>query len=138
MKAEVGLWIDRKKTVIVTGEGEEIVTLESNLEKDVKTNSEARGKTAFGAINFPAEDQQDRRFALHLNKYYSKVIEHLRGADAVVIFGPGEAKFELEKRFEHEGLKVNILGIETADKLTTRQFTAKVKQFFANKKLPAH
>jgi hypothetical protein len=136
MKAEVGLWIDRKKTVIVTGEGKDIVTLESDMDKYVRTNSEARGKTAFGAINFPAEDQQDRRTAEHLNKYYSKVIEHLRGANALVIFGPGEAKFELEKRLEHEGLKVNILGIETADKLTVRQITAKVKKFFANKKLP--
>jgi hypothetical protein len=138
MKEEVGLWVDHKKAVLVNGEGEEIVTLNSNMEKHVRFSGGARGKTAYGAQYFPAEDQQDRRFTEHLNKYYSEISTHLRGVKAIVIMGPGEAKFELEKRLEHEGLIDHVLSIETADKLTDRQIAARIKQFFASQRLPIH
>jgi hypothetical protein len=135
---EVGLWIDHKKTVIASGDGEKIVTLKSNMEKHVRFTGGARGKTAYGALYFPAEDQNDRRFIEHLNKYYMEVIAYLREVDTIVILGPGEAKFELENRLEYEGLKSHVLGIETADKLTDRQILARVKKFFTSQKLPVH
>ena len=50
--------------------------------------------------------------------------------DSIQIFGPGEAKGELEKRLEHEGLKEHILAIETMDKMTDRQIAAKVRERF--------
>ena len=136
MKEEIGLWVDHKKAVFVNGDGEEIVTLISNMEKRVRFRGGTRGKTAYGSQYFPADDQQDRRFAEHLNRYYTEVITQLRGAKAIVIMGPGEAKFELEKRLEREGLLDNVLGIEIADKLTDRQIAARVKQFFASQRVP--
>jgi hypothetical protein len=137
MKEEVGLWIDHKKTVIIIGEGEEKITLNSNLEKHVRFTGGARGKTAYGANYFPAEDHEDRHFVEHLNKYYTDVIGHLRGARSIMIMGPGEAKFELEKRLQHEGLKDHVIGIESADKLTERQISARVKNFFDSQRLAA-
>jgi stalled ribosome rescue protein Dom34 len=77
-----------------------------------------------------AEDMRDRRFANHLNKYYDEVIAQIREADSILIFGPGEAKGELEKRLEGEGLKKRIVGIGTADKMTERQIAARVRQRF--------
>ena len=41
----------------------------------------------------------------------------------------GEAKGELEKRLEHEGLKAHIFAIETVDKMTDRQVSAKVREY---------
>ena len=138
MREEVGLWIDHKKTVIIDGDGSEKVTLKSNLEKHVRFTGGSRGKIAYGATYFPAEDHEDRHFAEQLNKYYANVISHLRDARKIIIMGPGEAKFELEKRLKHEGLQEHVVGVETADKLTERQITAKVKNFFASLKLPIH
>lgn len=132
MKEEVGLWIDHKKTVIVVGKGKEILTLKSNVEENFRGTGGAKGRTPFGAKVFVTENQQDRRFTELLNKYYSDVIALLKGATSVVIMGPGEAKFELEKRLAHAGLKNNVLAIETADKLTDRQIAAKVKKYFAS------
>jgi stalled ribosome rescue protein Dom34 len=77
-----------------------------------------------------AEDMRDRRFTNRLNKYYDEVIAHIREADSILIFGPGEAKGELEKRLQSEGLKGRIVGIETVDKMTDRQIAAKVRQRF--------
>ena len=74
------------------------------------------------------EDVRDRQFENHLNSYYDEVITYIRDADSIQIFGPGEAKGELEKRIEHEGLKARILAIETVDKMTDRQIAAKVRE----------
>lgn len=124
MKKQVGLWIDHRETVIVTvaGESEEIKRITSNLEKHVRFSG--------GAEQVTAEDMRDRQFTGHLNKYYDQVLLSLRDAESILIFGPGEAKVELEKRLESEGLKGRVVSIETADKLTDRQIAAKVRQHF--------
>ena len=125
MKSEIGLWIDHRQAVIVvvTDTGEETKRIISNMEKHVRFSS---GSSEDGS----QEDVRDRQFENHLNSYYAEVIAVIRDADAIQIFGPGEAKGELEKRLEHEGLKGRIVDIETADKMTDRQIAAKVRQHF--------
>ena len=134
MKKEVGVWIDHKKAIVVTGDGDRIEKLESNMEEFVRTNGGAHGKTPSGALVFLPEDQRDRHFVEHLNKYYAGVIAKIRDAEAILIFGPGEAKFELEKRLKPAELHKHVTGIESADKLTDRQIAAKVRNYFANQK----
>lgn len=126
MKKQAGLWIDHRKAVIVIlkdGEGE-IKKIKSNMEKHVRFTS--GGASDDGS----SEDVRDRQFGNHLNSYYDEVIAYIRDADSIQIFGPGEAKGELEKRLEHAGLKQHILAIETVDKLTDRQISAKVREHF--------
>jgi stalled ribosome rescue protein Dom34 len=124
MKKVIGLWIDHRETVIVilTDKGEETRRLESDIEKHVRFSG--------GAQTDMAEDMRDRRFTNRLNKYYDEVIASIREADSILIFGPGEAKGELEQRLESAGLKGLIVGIETVDKMTDRQIAAKVRQRF--------
>lgn len=125
MKSEIGLWIDHRQAVIVvvTDAGEETKRIISSMEKHVRFSS---GSSEDGS----QEDVRDRQFGNHLNSYYDEVIAVIRDADAIQIFGPGEAKGELEKRLEREGLKGHIVGIETVDKMTDRQIAAKVRQHF--------
>lgn len=124
MKQQVGLWIDHRESVIVivTDEREETKRTTSNMEKHVRFSG--------GAQQVTAEDMRDRRFTGHLNKYYDEVILCLRDAESILIFGPGEAKVELEKRLESEGLEGRIVGIEAVDKMTDRQIAARVRQRF--------
>jgi hypothetical protein len=77
-----------------------------------------------------ADDQRDRQFTGHLNSYYDKVISYIRDAESILLFGPGEAKGELEKRLMNKGLGGRIVGIETVGKMTARQIAAKVRQHF--------
>ncbi len=133
MKRVVGLWIDHRKAVIVAilGEGKEIVlTMKSHLEPHVRFSAGARSKTPHLSVELTAEDQRDRRFAQHLSTYYDEVISHIREAEAILVFGPGEAKGELEKRLESTGLGGRIVGVEAVDKMTDRQIAAKVRQRF--------
>ena len=135
MKKEVGLWIDHRKTVIVsvTDKGEETRLIKSDMEKHVRYSGAAQEDSA--------EDQRDTRFTGHLNKYYDQVISRIRDAESILILGPGEAKGELEKRLESEALGGRVVGIETVDKMTDRQIAARVRQYFPirsrrNKKTP--
>jgi hypothetical protein len=125
LKNKIGLWIDHRKAVIVivTDEGEETKQITSGMEKRVRFSS---GASEDGS----AEDVRDRQYGNQLNSYYDDVIACLRGAESIQIFGPGEAKGELETRLEKEGLKGRIIEIETVDKMTDRQIAAKVRQHF--------
>ncbi len=124
MKSQVGLWIDHRKAVIVTikDEQEEIKKIASNMQKHVRNTGSSASEDG------SAEDVRDRQFGNHLNSYYDEVIAYIREADSIQIFGPGEAKGELEKRIKHAGLKGNILAVETVDKMTDRQISAKVRE----------
>ena len=128
MKKEVGLWIDHRKAVIVsvTDKGEETILIISDMEKHVRYSGAAQEDSA--------EDQRDARFTGHLNKYYDRVISCVRDAESILIFGPGEAKVELEKRLEKESLGERVVGIETVDKMTDRQIAARVRQQFSKRK----
>ena len=132
MKKQIGLWIDHREAtiVILTDAGEEIKHILSNNGKHIKYSGSSHSKTPEGLKEVTSEDQRDRMFGNHLNKFYAEIIEFIRSADSIQIFGPGEAKGELKKRIEHAGLKGHILSIETADKLTEAQVSAKVRERF--------
>jgi hypothetical protein len=127
MARQVGLWIDHRESilVIVTGEGEETKRITSNMEKHVRFSG--------GAQVSSEEDIRDNKFAGHLSKYYDEVITSIGDADSILIFGPGEAKGELEKRLEHKGLGGRVVGVETVDKMTDRQIASRVQQRFENR-----
>ena len=128
MTREVGLWIDHRKAVIaiIAGKTEEVRQVTSNMEKHVRYSGAAQEDSA--------EDQRDKRYTGHLNKYYDEVIRCIREADSILILGPGEAKIELEERLGIEGLRGRIVGIETVDKMTDRQIAARVRLRFLKSK----
>jgi len=132
MNKQAGLWIDHREAVIVilSDEREETKRIISNSGKHIRYSGSSHSETPEGLKEVTSEDQRDRKFTNHLNSYYDEVIAVVRDADSIQIFGPGEAKGELEKRLEHEGLKAHILAIETVDKLTDRQIAAKIRERF--------
>jgi len=46
-------------------------------------------------------------------------------AEAILLFGPGEAKGEIKKRIERNKLDLRITRFETMDKMTERQISQK-------------
>jgi hypothetical protein len=120
--SEVGVWIDHKKAVIAVIAGKKAIL------RQVTSDMEQHVRYSGAAQEDGAEDQRDRRFTGHLNQYYDEVIACIRDAGSVLIFGPGEAKQELEARLGHEAFRGRIVGIETADKMTDRQIAARVRR----------
>ena len=124
MSIKAGLWIDHRKAVIVliTEKGEQIKEITSHMEKHVRFTG------GNGSEDGSTEDVRDRQFGNHLNDFYERVFNEIRTTDTIQIFGPGEAKGELKKRLEHDGYKGNILAVESMDKMTDRQISAKVRE----------
>src|SRR5512139_2737331 len=135
MRTKVGLWIDHRKALIVavTDKGEEIRLIISKVERQPGRSSGIRSTTSYEAQQVPADDSRERKFTGHLNIYYNAVIACIRDAESILIFGPGEAKGELQKRIKKNNLGARIVGIETVDKMTDRQIESKVRQYFREK-----
>jgi hypothetical protein len=125
-KGNAGLWIDhREACVVFVGDGGEVTRrISSGMEKHVRFSGGNRPEDG------SADDQRDRQYTAHLNRYYDEVISCIHDAESILIFGPGEAKQELKNRLAREGLATRIVGIEAADKMTAPQIQAKVRQHF--------
>lgn len=132
MKTEIGLWIDHREAVIaaLTGEEEQTTNIRSKSGKHLRYSGSSHSKTPEGLKEVTSEDGRDRKFENVLNDFYDEVVAAVRNAESIQIFGPGEAKGELEKRLERAGLKERVLTIEAADKMTDRQVAAKVRKRF--------
>lgn len=133
MTTQTGLWIDHRKAVIVvvSDQGDTAKHIESNVERN-GTNAAGRGPGgSHGTRESGAEDVRERHLAGQLREFYDDVIAQVRDSEAILIFGPGEAKGELKARLEHDGLGARIVGIETVDKMSDRQVAAKVREHFA-------
>jgi hypothetical protein len=131
MKTTAGLWIDHRKAVIalVSAEGEETLEIKSNVERQPSRFAGERSTKRFGG-QVPAADLREKKFTGELHRYYDVVIAAIRDAESILVFGPGEAKGELQKRLERAKLGEHIIAMETADKMTDRQVAAKVREFF--------
>jgi hypothetical protein len=77
------------------------------------------------------EKKYEQRRSEQLDRYYDDIISQLGLAEALLIFGPGEAKLELKERLSRsKALSECTVDIETADRLTEPQIVAKVKEHF--------
>lgn len=128
MKAVAGLWIDHRRAVIamVSDQGEETRVIESHVEKHPGTVSSEPHESQ----RVQADDSREREFMGHLRPYYDAVIAAIRGAESILIFGPGEAKGELRKRLEKDRMDARIVAVETTDRMSEREIAAKVREYF--------
>jgi hypothetical protein len=133
MRTKAGLWIDHRKAVVVTvtDKGDETTLVISAVERQRRRSGDSPLKGRYERQQVVADDSQQKSFTAHLNSYYDAVIASIGGAEAILIFGPGEAKGELKKRLQRKNLGGRIAVLETVDKMTDRQIAAKVRQHFA-------
>ena len=132
MKTTVGLWIDHRKAIVVavTDKGEETGLVISKAEKQLRRSGDSPLKGSYEPSQVPASNRRQRALTGHLNIYYDAVIASIGDAESILIFGPGDAKGELEKRLKRSKLGGRIIDIETVDKMTDRQIAAKVRQHY--------
>jgi len=126
MKGNAGLWIDHREAyvVFIADDGEVTTRIKSDMEKHVRFSGGNRPEEG------SADDQRDRQYTAHLNRYYDEVISCIHDAESILLLGPGEAKQELKNRLVSKGLAMRIVGIEAADKMTVPRIQAKVRQHF--------
>ncbi len=132
MKKNIGLWIDRRKAVIVSiaGDKEKIEHIESQIEKRPHSSGGAGSKLPYLAQDAVAEDRLQKNYQLDLNRYYDRVIVAIRDAESIYIFGPSLAPVELKKRIALKAPRLNVVDVEAADKMTENQIRSKVRELY--------
>jgi hypothetical protein len=133
MKKATGLWIDHREALIVsiTANGEEMTEISSNVEKHPGHDPSIAAPTGHHEDRkVKATDSQQREFTAHLDRYYDEVVTAVRDAEAIFVFGPGEAKGEFKKRLDHAKLGDRVVAVETTDKMSDHQISAKVRDYF--------
>ena len=133
MNEKIGIWIDHKRAVIVSTSPDRVTTntLESEVGPHARYSDRAVYPTSGGPQDGRGEKKYEERYGQHLDRYYDEVISQLGQPEAILIFGPGEAKLELRERLSRsKALSDRTVDIETADKLTDPQIVARVKEHF--------
>ena len=124
MSHDVGVWIDHEKAVIVAISAGHVTT--KTLESDVGPHPHYAGSQESGG-----EKKYEERHNLRLDQYYDEVISQLGQPDALLLFGPGEAKLQLKDRLGRSKISSeSIVAVESTDKLTDPQIVAKVKEHY--------
>lgn len=124
MNRKIGVWIDHDKAVIVSSSEDAVTvkTLDSGVEGHPRYSSRQDGG---------GEKKYEERHAQRLDQFYDQVISELGHPEALLVFGPGEAKLELKERLSRSKTPLaRTVDLETADKLTDPQIVAKVKEHF--------
>ena len=135
MEKQVGIWIDTKKAIIVTLDGqkeEKITEIDSEVENSVYHNKEGNKGTFSGSHHSDSETKFDNRKKEQMDYYLEAVIDYIKKSDYLYIFGPGETKIKLEQKIRDEKSlsKINLKAVETTDSMTLNQIVAQVKDFY--------
>jgi len=133
MNTSAGVWIDHRKAIIVTisDHGDETKEILSNVESQLGRQDGKHSTAPFESQLVLPDDKQQRGFSKNIKVFYDEVIAHVKSVHSVLIFGPGEAKGELQKLMHQNKLDNRDIVVESADKMWTGQIEAYVKSYFA-------
>ncbi len=122
----VGIWLNNRKALIVSlakGKEEENQTCESHATRHIRFSGEPKGISPDNAAE--TDDRED------LKTHFKEVLEIVKDAKSILVFGPGKAKDNLKKALlETQELGKRIVAMEPAEKMTAKQIIAKVKDFY--------
>jgi stalled ribosome rescue protein Dom34 len=130
---KTGIWIDKKKAVVITIDKNEEEVHEVYSEIDdfhVKGGSGTRFKGG------PQDVVHDSKYLAHekkqLKEYFKELVPFVERSDKVVIFGPAQAGKKLAKEISerYTSLTRKIRGVEKADNMTPNQLKAWVRDYF--------
>ena len=137
MKKCVGIWVDHEKAFVASVIKDDEMTnetfhqIKSNVEGHFRLSGGARSRMPYGPQDVASEKKIEERRKHHLRQYYQRIVQAIRDGQKIFIFGPGEAKLELEKEIrKSKELAAKLVGVEAADKMTERQVAAKVRRYF--------
>ncbi|MEL6253939.1 MAG: hypothetical protein AAFR87_18160 [Bacteroidota bacterium] len=129
---KIGIWLDSDKAYIFSlyQDKEELEVIYSQVEHFHIQGGYGSG-TAYKPQEAISESKYLNRKKAQLKDFYSRIKTRLKGAEAIAIYGPAEAKLGLKKAIEscHE-LKNKIVSFKTVGNMTDNQKRALIRDFF--------
>ena len=129
---KIGVWIDHRKAVLVSlnGKNEGIREVHANADRQLSRDHNVLSTEHYEAQLVMDDGRQERKYSGHLADFYQEVQSILKEYDSILIFGPGESKNELKRLMEEVHSPEMDLVVETEDKMTNLQISAKIHEFF--------
>jgi stalled ribosome rescue protein Dom34 len=122
MNAKLGIWIDRKKAVIVSVARDHSAV--THLRSSVRPHGHYHGARDGGG-----EKKYEARHEQHVAHFVDAVARHIERGDEVLILGPGESRSALARRVRQiKALKGVATTTSAADKLTEAQLVATIRR----------
>lgn len=105
---QIAVWIDHREAILA-------IFKNAHLLREDELFSEAGPHTHGGG--WSQKRLESHRHAV-LDHFYEEIVHELSGADQIILYGPGQAKHELERHINHiKSLHGHILVVEAADKM---------------------
>lgn len=138
MKNQTGMWIDGSKAVIITLiDGKEHVDrVEAEIENRVHHFADGDPGVHMGGRHLMPEKRIQEREHHQLDQYLDAVLNKVKSADELYVFGPAETRVALQRKLEtdksYRDMLPRLRAVEPADNMTKNQIVARVKHFFMN------
>ena len=130
---KTGIWIDHRKAIMVSLDGEncEVSEMESGAENHYHPSGGWKSGGTSVAQSVVKEQSAEERRNHQYRTFYHNIMKTLEDKCTVYIFGPAEAKIELEKemnltKYPH----IDVSAVEACDKLSKHDIIEKVKSHF--------
>lgn len=110
------VWIDHAHAFLVRSAGQDIDGIEE-IHSEVERHHDpgAQGEH----VTISNQQRVAERREQEMNHFCKDLIKKLQNADEILIFGPGNAKYDLKKAIEKEkALATKLKDVLTSDKLT--------------------
>ncbi len=137
---KVGIWLDQEKAYVITLSDRNEPLLEkidSGVELTVRYAGEKKPYSHFGTTYSNEQGRKQRRQKQEREQYFKKLIDAVRDADSIYLFGPGKAKQELENAINRDHvIRGKLVGMETEGRLTKNQMLRRVEKFYRDIETP--
>lgn len=131
----IGVWIDQKEANIITLDRDGVYskTIYSDIETRIRIEGEKKQFGRFGDQYLVDEKGKENRVKEYTQKYLQRVLKELGKADEILLFGPAQTKFRLEKLIsEIPEMVIKLKDIQTTENMTHNQKSAYVRDYYKN------
>ena len=132
---KIGVWIDQKEANIITLSRDTAYskTIYSDVETRIRIEGEKKQFGRFGDQYLVDEKGKENRVKEYTQKYLLRVLKELSKADEILLFGPAQTKFKLEKLIsEIPEMVIKLKDIKTSENMTHNQKSAYVRDYYKN------
>lgn len=127
-----GVWIDLHEAVVISLSGKEAVVrmVRADERRHLRTLRSKNTGSRFGDHFVSDEKKQLGREREEMRRFTGRVIDAIGRPDRLVIFGPAQARLELNKAVAREHPRMSVAVVAT-DTMSRDQKVAWVKRYFA-------
>lgn len=130
----IGIWLDKEKAHVVSlsEENEKFETILSEIEVFNPKGGSRTKNTKWGPQDVVHDSKYLDRENHQFKKYFKKLANKIKKADAIALFGPAETAMRFRKELDenYPSIAAKVKTVKKADSMTDNQIKKLIKEFF--------